>query len=67
MLDMIELPKSIKKTVDPSIGSGFLLNEYLKKQRELILSFDDVKDIAEKLYGFDIFWLFVNCSGLKKS
>lgn len=64
LLDMIELPKSIKKTVDPSIGSGFLLNEYLKKQRELILSFDDVKDIAEKLYGFDIFYYAIITSKL---
>lgn len=55
MLSEIDLPDKFGKVIDPSIGSGFLMNQYMKKQKVLIKRESQVTNVTKNIYGYDIF------------
>lgn len=55
MLSEIDLPDNFEKVIDPSIGSGFLMNQYIKKQKYLVERESQVVNVTKKIYGYDIF------------
>ncbi len=54
MLDDIKLFTNIKKVLDPSIGSGFLVKQYLVNQEKSIEKME-IEETTSLIYGYDIF------------